>query len=149
MPSRHPAAALALPTPAHPAGPPPHLKDIGAQNSSPSLGPPTARTRKGEAGSLAEGGWEATGGALLCGEAWEVSCGHSPGDRTLDAPSANTRGPGLWSPATSLSLGPSLLGLLERTDQHPGVCLLYKCSGQEGCVREKASSERRLWGDGL
>ena len=80
----------------------------------------------------------------LGGELW-----HSPGDRTLDAPSANTREPGLWSSATSLSLGPSLLGPLERTDQHPGVSLLYKCSGQEGCVREKASPERGLRGAGL
>ena len=115
----------------------------------PLLGPPAARIRKGEAGSWAEGGGEATGGALLCREAWEVSCGCSPGDRRLDAPSANTKEPGLWTPATSLCLGPSLPGPLERTGQHPGVCLLYKCSGQEGCVREEASSERGLCRAGL
>lgn len=149
MPSRHPAAALALPTPAHPAGPPPTPERHRGSELQPLLGPPAARTRKGEAGSSAEGGREATGGALLCREAWEVSCGRSPGDRRLDAPSANTREPGLRTPATSLCLGPSLLGPLERTDQHPGVCLLYKCSGQEGCVREKASSERGLCRAGL
>ena len=61
MPSRHPAAALALPTPARPAGPPQHLEDIEASSQGPELQPlPVALigagTRRGEADPSAEGG---------------------------------------------------------------------------------------------